>query len=122
MKRIFITILLLILIVFLAIGLSKQFKKTYSLNKAIDELEEKLTNTESENKNLKANIDSFQDPKTIDREARERLNLKKEGEEVVIIIPSEKEVSPDIIHTTSESSSKSFWNSIKNWFGGVGSQ
>lgn len=121
MKKTFITILLLILMVFLVIGLFEQFKKNYALNKSAGILENEVLEIEISNEKLKAQIDSFQDPKTIDREARERLNLKKEGEEVVIIIPNEKEDLQEIISTTKKSSNKSFWNRIKNWFGGEGS-
>ena len=49
---------------------------------------------------IKQDIASFDQVNTIEREARERLNLKREGEHVFIILPNESNqasLSDDII-------------------------
>jgi len=64
-------------------------------------LQAEIQRLEEENERVKRDIASFENTETIEREARERLNLKKEGEKVVVILPSDgkqpKELSDDII-------------------------
>lgn len=88
-------------------------------NKA-EALSNDLEELNIENDRLRAQIASFQNPDTIDMEARQRLNLKKEDEHVVIILPPDEEE----IETTAEPVNKtekmeqSWWDKVKFFFTG----
>jgi len=68
------------------------------LEKAIEELEKK-------NQELKAGISQFSDEGYLEKEAREKLGLKKPGEEVVVVLPP-----PEKEEETKEE--KGFWQKI----------
>ena len=62
---------------------------------------------------MEAQIATFGNERVIDKEARERLNLKKEGENVVVIIPAEKQVQ---LEAQPQEQKNSFWNEFLNLF------
>jgi len=68
------------------------------LEKAIEELEKK-------NQELKAGMSQFSDEGYLEKEAREKLGLKKPGEEVVVVLPP-----PEKEEETKEE--KGFWQKI----------
>jgi len=109
---------LLVLIGILAVGVFNQAKKNYDLYAQISKLENTIESVEKQNQELQGAIENFQDPSTIDREARRRLNLKKDGEEVVIILPSGSE-DKNIVEeqpTKASKETRSFWDKIVSWF------
>ncbi|MEX0877353.1 MAG: septum formation initiator family protein [Candidatus Spechtbacterales bacterium] len=109
---------LLVLIGVLAVGVFNQAKKNYNLHAQISKLETNIESVEKQNEDLQKAIENFQDPSTIDREARRRLNLKKDGEEVVIILPPGGEDKNIIEEQSPETGDKasSFWHKIISWF------
>jgi len=58
----------------------------YKVKKEIDRLKEEIISLEKRNNDLSSLIGSFEDPNVIELEAKKRLNLKKPGEEVVVIV------------------------------------
>ena len=62
---------------------------------------------------MEAQIETFGNEGVIDKEARERLNLKKEGENVVVIIPAEKQVQLEV---QPQEQKNSFWDKFLNLF------
>ncbi|OGZ62098.1 MAG: hypothetical protein A3H51_01525 [Candidatus Spechtbacteria bacterium RIFCSPLOWO2_02_FULL_38_8] len=99
------------LFLFIIVG---QIKRTYSIYSTADKLESELNKIEQENKNLEAQIGDLKSLEAIDKEARERLNLKKEGEEVVIIIPKETSGVPQ--EEAQQKQKDSFWSKVINFF------
>lgn len=113
---------------FLALG--NQIQKTLNFNLGVSELEAKLIFIEEGNKEIVEEIASFSDEDTIEREARERLNLKREGEYVVIILPGDEEqadaISDDMILELYEKRERgrdivperpnSMLQNVKSWF------
>lgn len=81
-------LLIIALVTFVLWGKLDQGREVHS---AISELEERLGQSQERNEALRRDIASFQETDTIEKEARERLNLKKEGERVAIILPSDNE-------------------------------
>lgn len=74
-----------ILLAVIAYPLSKKLFKKYQLNKEVAELNEEIKKMESHNQDLK-NLITYLDSKSFaEEEARLSLNLKKNGEEVVVI-------------------------------------
>ena len=76
--------------VFLAllIGIFQQFYYRYQIKKGLDELNREITNLKKQKEDLGKLVDYYNDETNLENEARVRLNLKKEGEQVVIILPA----------------------------------
>ena len=69
----------------------KEFNKRYRLQQQIDVIHTEVTQLEKENRDLAELIQSFQDEGVVELEARRRLNVKKPGEEVVVVLPGNEE-------------------------------
>ena len=63
----------------------KKFREIEALQKKADFLKENLEKIEKENEALKKEIEYFEEPRNLEKEARKRFTLKKEGEKVIII-------------------------------------
>ena len=57
-----------------------------SINTEIIMLEEKVNEYAEKKKNLQSKIDNFSEEEKIERLARDRLNMKKEGEDVYKVV------------------------------------
>lgn len=85
----------------------------------IKKLEQKIGKLEQENASILGLIESvLNDPVKIEREARSRLNLKKSGEEVIILIPQQEDKNKqngedkEKSDSTEESFLTKFWKII----------
>lgn len=106
------------IIIFLVFIVIKQLGSAYQNTAQVKDFEERISKLNEENEQVKNTTDSFKDPYTIDREARTRLNLKKEGEHVVMIIPSGKENYQDqFTIATVESQGETVFDRIRSWLG-----
>lgn len=65
--------------------LSKKIFQNYRLNKEVEELNQEIKKMESHNKELKGLISYLDSKSFTEEDARLNLNLKKPGEEVVVI-------------------------------------
>lgn len=95
-----VVLVLLVLISLAGFALWGRLGGQRQAGQSIGQLEAKLEGVEEKNEEMRKDIASFQETDTIEKEARERLNLKKEGEYVVIILPSDEggeEYNDDII-------------------------
>ncbi len=57
-------------------------------------LEERVRALEEERSRLEAAIRELGSPQAVERAAKERLNLKQSGEEVVVVVPEERATVP----------------------------
>ena len=80
-----------------------------SLHSELDSTQKKIEEVTRKKEELEHRIVELQTPEAVEREAKERLNLKKSGENVVVVVPEKKEVSP-------KSNLEYFWGKIKNFF------
>ena len=81
-------IFLVPIFVALLIGIFQQVYYRYQVKKELDELKAEIANSKNQKEDLKKLIDYYKDESNLEKEARVRLNLKKEGEKVVIILPT----------------------------------
>jgi|SRR3989344_2073241 len=76
--------------IFLALlaGIFQQFYYRYQVKKELDELKAEVANYNKQKEDLGKLINYYKNEANLENEARVRLNLKKEGEKVVIILPT----------------------------------
>ena len=99
-SRVFFIFLIPVFLVLL-IGIFQQFYHRYQVKKALDKLNAEIANFNKQKEDLNNLLDYYKNESNLENEARVRLNLKKEGEKVVIILPtatstSENEIFGDI--------------------------
>lgn len=87
----------------MVIALGKEIYSRYQLYKKISQLEKEIEKLERENQSLSNFLDQLNSPEWLEKDARLKFNLVKEGEKVIIIHQPEKENSLD---TTPERSQK----------------
>ena len=86
-SRIFFIFLIPIFIALL-FGIFQQFYYRYQVQKKLNELNAEIANYKKQQEDLTKLIEYYQNPSNLENEARVRLNLRKEGEKVVIILPT----------------------------------
>jgi cell division protein FtsL len=77
--------LLLLLTIWVALACVKIAHKRYQMAREIDNIQKEIEQLKKDNQTLSVLINSFNNPSYLEKEAKRRLNLRKEGEEVVIL-------------------------------------
>ena len=108
---------LIAIILVLGLAISRQVRRNYALHLDVVKIENKISKLQNINEEANREIKSFEDPSTIDKEARSRLNLKKEGENVVVILPSQTQKNRIEEISDKIPQEKTFWNSLRSWIG-----
>lgn len=72
----------------LVTGIFQKIYYQYEARRELNKLNAELANLSNEKSGLNKLIDYYKNKSNVEKEARVRLNLKKEGEKVVIILPS----------------------------------
>jgi len=96
--------LLVIIVGFLVVSNYRINKRRAELGARIDELKAEIQILEERRQGLEAKISQADQDSYLEKEARERFNLKKPGEEVVAII------RPDGKSEESKEAAKQWWN------------
>jgi cell division protein FtsB len=78
-------VLVLALFILLLIPLSKNISARFRINQEIKGLEAEIASTQNKNNDLNKLITYLNSDQFVEQQARENLNLKKEGEEVVVL-------------------------------------
>ncbi len=87
-SKIFLFILIIATIWVVLICL-KITSKRYQMAREINNINQEIERLKQNNQNLTALIESFNNQSFLEKEAKRRLNLRKEGEEVVILPKNE---------------------------------
>lgn len=90
---------LLLGFIWLALKVADVYYKKYKINKEIQNLKNQIGSANKTNQEISNMIDYLSSQSFLEKEAREKLNMKKEGEEVVILEPANENPA-----TTSEPS------------------
>ena len=95
-SRIFFIVLIPIFLALL-VGIFQQFYHRYQVKKDLDRLDTEIANFNKQKEDLNNLLDYYKNESNLENEARVRLNLKKEGENVVIILPTATSTESDKI-------------------------
>lgn len=96
--------LVLLIVGFLIFSNLKISQRRAELTSRIEALKKEIQTLEEKNQQLRAGISQVETESYLEKEARERLGLKKPGEEVVVVLPPEEEEV--------KKEEKSFWQKI----------
>lgn len=102
----FLGLILFLLLGFLAVSNWNINKKRVEFNSRLEILVKKIQNLEEINRDLKGKISAISEESYLEKVAREKFNLRKPGEEVVVIKKEKSNPAEE---------EKSFFNP-KNWF------
>lgn len=96
----------------------REFYRWYGINNEYKIVKEKTDSYEQESKRLQSEIDSLSKPEVLEKEARSRLNLKKEGESVLVVVgeddfPEEEFLKAEVASNLDDPNS--IWFNVKNW-------
>lgn len=96
----------------------REFWRWYGINSEYQVVKNKTDSYEKESKKLQSEIDDLSKPEALEKEARLRLNLKKEGESVLVVVgdnnfPEENFLKAEV-HSTFDNPN-SIWFNVKNW-------
>jgi cell division protein FtsB len=94
------------------------FKETYKkrqIQEEVKKLQEQATSLEQGNQKLKGLIDYFRTQNFSEKEAREKLNVKKEGEKVVILRSQEEKEEKTKEDNLTEEKQLLIANPLKWW-------
>lgn len=108
-NSIWFNILLFLVAVFLSVAAYKSVKQALYFKKETDENKTKISELLKKKNELEIKIEEFQTIETKERSAKERLNLKKPGEEVVVVLPEETQLPKDIEKTD-------LWSKVRDFF------
>lgn len=98
--------LVIIVVGFLAVSNFRMSRKRAVLNSRIEQLKEEIGEAEERKQQLQAQLNQVSREEYLEKEAREKLNLKKPGEEVVVVVPSGEEPQQK------EEKAKQWWNPL----------
>ncbi len=85
-SKIFFMFLIPILLA-LAVGIFQKLYYRYEIKGELDKLNSEIADLNKQKNDLNQLVDYYKNESNLEKEARVRLNLKKEGEKVVIILP-----------------------------------
>ncbi len=85
MGQIFLSLVGLFVIILMSVPLAKKVSRQYKINKEIKDLKKEIEQIEKKNSSLKDLISYLESDQFIEDAAREKLNYKKEGENVVVL-------------------------------------
>lgn len=86
-----VVIVVLVVVFVMGSALSKELYREYQIKKEVDALKAEIESMENDNYELSQMIEYYKTEEYKEAEARKRLNLKAEGEKVVMISESESE-------------------------------
>ena len=101
-----------LVVVFLGVGLGKEFYRNYQIKKEIDSLQNDIGALEKDNYKLSQLIEYYNTDEYKEVEVRKRFNLKKDDENVVVVVKSEPRVLGD---SDTMEENKNLPNHIKWW-------
>lgn len=83
------TIIIAAIVILLGLGLYKLWVQNQELGAEVEDLNATLTEVKEENRELEYEIDYFKNPENLLKEVKSQFNYREQGEEMIIVVPSE---------------------------------
>lgn len=100
-------LLLILAAIWVGYGSYKMISRALALQKEAGERQKEVEELARKKAELEAYLAELQSQEALIREAKSRFNLKLPGEEVVVVVPPEKNL---------EETKEAFWERIKSFF------
>lgn len=113
LRRATMTVVIIILGLFFLNGMAQLARKSYALGAEQKKKEQELAALVKERERLEAEITYLKSAGALEREAKTRLNLKRPGEEVVIVVPEQERAHSAT--SVSAGGQTSLWDSVREW-------
>ena len=118
-----ILVFLILLIILVIVGLARELINRHRINGQIKSLEQQIGQTQSENLEINTLISSWESGSQLEKEARSKLGLKKEGEKIVLITKNSSStitlppvaIDPDVLNPAKGQADKPAGNPVKWW-------
>jgi len=110
----FFIILLILILIGVITALGKEGYRKYQLDREIADLKKEISSLEEENKEISELLNYFESSEFLEKQARLKLNLLKQGEKLIIIRPEKKEVLSS--SSVKENKTKKDISNIKKWW------
>lgn len=107
-KKLYFTLIILILLS-LIVNLTRQIIKLWRVGSTVEKKSQELVLLESRHEELKEILKRVRDPEFIEKEAREKLGLGREGEMMVILPPLEVSVQDSTEPTRQLANWEKWW-------------
>lgn len=111
----FFTVILIIVIVLFSVKAVKEILNRRSINQELSGLDKQILDLQVKQQDLESLITYLQSPEFIEKEARTRLNLRKEGEKI-IIIPNESTTKIQTLDSQITTSTPEQLSNIQKWW------
>ncbi|MEK7203834.1 MAG: septum formation initiator family protein [Patescibacteria group bacterium] len=112
-RQLIFTFILVFAAGFLVYLTTKDYPKKLETKRQLEDLENKIAALKKDEERQKNLAEYFNTESYLEKQARLRLNLKKEGEEVVFVYRKEEEPKEE---TGRERNENSFLSKLKEWF------
>ncbi len=110
-KKFLVTAVLVLVIIFGGVQLYRLSRDAAAVHREYVRMSGSMEILAERNRELEAYLVELDTPEVVERLAKERLNLKKEGEEVVIVVPEKQEKK-----NQSAASDETWWLRVRNFF------
>ena len=114
-SKIFFIFLIPILLA-LTVGIFQKLYYRYEVKGELDKLNAEIANLNKQKNDLNQLVDYYRNESNLEKEARVRLNLKKEGEKVVIILPQATSTNGNKEEITEVSENMENLPNYKQWW------
>lgn len=97
----------------------REFWRWYNLKHEYDKLGQDITTTQGQIEKLNQEKENMDNPEFLEKEARAKLNLKREGESVLMVISDDNSFpKEDFVNQLNQGrfdQKPGFWFNLKNW-------
>jgi cell division protein FtsB len=111
----FFTIIIILVILLFSFKAVQEILNRRAINQELKGLDKQILDLQVKQQNLESLITYLQSSEFIEKEARTRLNLRKEGERI-IIIPVESSTQPQLIENQVTTTTPENLSNIQKWW------
>jgi cell division protein FtsB len=108
-------VLLLFIVIFSALAV-REGRQWWTLYRELHQVEDETSAVRNRTEELARSLRTLQSPEYLEREARARLNVKKEGEEVFVVVGLEQLKKEEQFGRAPIEERSKVWENVKSWW------